>query len=343
MTSPVDPVEVRRQSVSPKLPDFKRMSGFGLDLNMFDTKQGGRPGEPIPAAASESAARSAVTPSQEDPAPTNQTLHKEPSLGFTSVVHQAFDRDSDNSSLPVSPASRSGSGYRRSDTESTSGISPIVSRVSSVTMPETRNRDVIPLVIPESIEERVAPAEAAPEQTPDSNLEQRTAGVEAVGEFKPGHRRDLSIPSPGNSVAKTADVSNSEQLPESQQAVMTEDDGQDIESETSKKESSTHEAPRIQEDPRAGELTAPVAAEAAELEQSSGPGQEGEPHEGLRTDDPLNQLLPTPDPAMAPSGNIYSHPLDPRVTSGPETISSNNQPLPSVTVTGRESSSSVVG
>lgn len=199
--NPIDAEEARRQSVSPKLPDLNRISGFGMDI--FATSRIEEPEQPI------------AKPSQE---PTIQateeiSLHSHPSVGFRSVVHQAFDR-TDDSSVPPTPASRTGSGVRRSDSESTgtTGISPIMSRVPSSAMPNTQNRDFSTPSILEVVNEPDLPAQTETPLPPSQP---------AVRGFKPGHRRDISTPSPGNSPARTPDLARSIAEPPEEHAIIS--------------------------------------------------------------------------------------------------------------------------
>lgn len=190
----VDIEEAIRLSTSPKLPDFARMSGFGLDMfSPHDVGDSSKEPETPPTTTTTTTSSS---PEEE------LKLRTQPSIGFNSVVHQAFDRTDDQSDLNT-PASRSGSsGMRRTDSESTSGISPIMSRVSSTAVPETRSRTSAILETPEP---------ASPD--PRDDLSQSVRG------FKPGHRRDLSTPSPGNSPARTPDLVP-HTVPDGQRAVV---------------------------------------------------------------------------------------------------------------------------
>lgn len=189
----LDVEEARRQSVSPKLPDLNRMSGFGMDMFSQSTSE---PPQPSFATDSDSTPRNSVIPAATSAPDADNTLRNQPSVGFRSVVHQAFDRTDDNS-VPPTPASRSDSGVRRTDSESTgtTGISPIMSRVSSSAAPDHFNRDVSTTPsIPEVVNEQASPSSVVHQPQPI-----------APG-FKPGHRRDISTPSPANGPARTPDV-----------------------------------------------------------------------------------------------------------------------------------------
>lgn len=65
--------------------------------------------------------------------PANNAPHTSPpgDQGFRSVVDQAFVRNDEQRSVPPTPISKSDSGVSRSNTDSTAGISPIMSRVPS--------------------------------------------------------------------------------------------------------------------------------------------------------------------------------------------------------------------
>ncbi|KAL2065252.1 hypothetical protein VTL71DRAFT_2921 [Oculimacula yallundae] len=202
----LDVESIRRQSTSPKLPDLTRMSGFGVDMfSSDDVETIKRESENTPTTATLS------SPDQD------LKLRNQPSFGFKSVVNQAFDTTDDHS-LPDTPASRSASGVNRTDSESTGtgGISPIMSRVSSTAIPETRNRDISTPAIMEAKEPD------SPERSGNYGSHGKAFDTPQAPGFKPGHRRDISAPSPGNSPARTPDLATSHHLPGSQHAVVDE-------------------------------------------------------------------------------------------------------------------------
>ncbi|KAL4778320.1 hypothetical protein BJX76DRAFT_148586 [Aspergillus varians] len=104
----------------------------------------------------------------QDPASQPHELQHNPSLGFRSAVNQAFD-------VPETPNTIADS-VARSNSDSTTGISPIIAG-HGITDDKT------PTIHEEPNENVVTPTEG--------NIF-----------FKPGHRRDLSIPSPGNSPSR---------------------------------------------------------------------------------------------------------------------------------------------
>uniref|UniRef100_A0A093VP44 Uncharacterized protein n=1 Tax=Talaromyces marneffei PM1 TaxID=1077442 RepID=A0A093VP44_TALMA len=144
------------------IPEVKRLSGFGQDL-FGNTSQPDQAAQP--------------THSLEAPeAVKGSSLHHNPSLGFTSVVHQAFD-------VEETPTSSSG-GFSRSNSDGTSVISPIISPWKSET-------DKTPTIAED-------PTAEASAQEPPAN-------------FKLGHRRDLSIPSPGNGPDRVPTIANADE------------------------------------------------------------------------------------------------------------------------------------
>ncbi|PYI02285.1 hypothetical protein BO78DRAFT_400598 [Aspergillus sclerotiicarbonarius CBS 121057] len=143
------------------LPDMKRLSGFNPDLSL----------------GSDSAAQG----EPESTAQQHQLQHN-PSLGFRSVVHQAFD-------VPETPSTTVDS-IARSNSDSTSVISPIIP-------PRNPSEIKTPTIVeePESI--------STPKEDPENMV------------FKPGHRRDLSLPSPNNSPSRNPVITSVEGTPPS--------------------------------------------------------------------------------------------------------------------------------
>lgn len=194
-------------TLRPILPDVTRMSGFG---DLF----------PIPLQATEEQRLPESQPhlhslsqavSQEPPQTKETDLQHQPSSGFRSVVHQAFDQ------VPATPSSTSGSGIGRSTSGGTSVISPIISRGPSVS---TRNlqdsgselRTTTPPIPGEAITSNNSrPISSGTLDTPKHIVRKPSptqSPVPGLNEpipptFIPGHRRDTSTPSPNNSPART--------------------------------------------------------------------------------------------------------------------------------------------
>ncbi|KAL4975217.1 hypothetical protein BDW66DRAFT_74880 [Aspergillus desertorum] len=106
--------------------------------------------------------------SNQEPGAQPHQLQHNPSLGFRSAVNQAFD-------VPETPSTIADS-VARSNSDSTAGISPIIP-------PRGTTDDRTPTI----------------HEEPNENTDTPTEGSIV---FKPGHRRDLSIPSPGNSPSR---------------------------------------------------------------------------------------------------------------------------------------------
>jgi hypothetical protein len=198
----------QRFSTSPKLPDLHRMSGFSMDF-FSQTK----PDTDISINTSVPEQKPALT--QDGP-----SLRK-PSLGFTSMVHQAFDRD--ETSVPETPASLTASDVRRTDSESTgtAGISPIMSRVpSSGTIDRYREFDSRDISTPAIAEEQEPDSRRTSAKISQESLVRKPTpeqGMQAALSQNPqeaihlGHRRNLSKPSPDNSPARTPHLETSRQ------------------------------------------------------------------------------------------------------------------------------------
>lgn len=230
---------------SPTLPDVSRISGFGDDFFQSGKK---------PADGSSSADGSAVNTAgtggsqttfssiQNAPATTrappgsdlaaeilaerqhgapvdditNQNaagLQHQPSSGFRSAVNQAFDTTPSRDSSQSGPGS---SGVSRSDTNSTAGISPIMSRVPSAATAQFGRQQRVDEQVPPIAEE---PSSATPTgsrpasgfqgqhqipRKPSPGHSRNVSGeTTAPSEFAPGYRRSLDPPSNGTSPART--------------------------------------------------------------------------------------------------------------------------------------------
>ena len=111
------------------------------------------------------------------------SLQHNPSTGFRSAVNQAFD-------VPETPASVADS-VGRSNSDSTSAVSPIMTS-------RGYNEGKTPTIVEE-------PGEVT---TPKDGSDRSIV-------FKPGHRRDLSVPSPDNSPSRKPDITDNEPTPPS--------------------------------------------------------------------------------------------------------------------------------
>ncbi|KAI9863068.1 MAG: hypothetical protein M1824_000756 [Vezdaea acicularis] len=205
-------------SAKPKLPDVPRLSGFGDDFFNLGSSTTTKINDPIDKGHEGS---STISNSQRTP------LQHQHSKGFRSVVEQAFDKTVDDKSVPPTPSS----GYhsqvesiKRTDSESTSGISPIMSRFSSTATAATKARDAelhrtaTPAIaeeisdVPEFYTSGKTPlknpqsAGIAARKPSPAPASQNTSSDSLPQAFKPGHRRDLSTPSPNNSPARSPEL-----------------------------------------------------------------------------------------------------------------------------------------
>ncbi|KAL1968153.1 hypothetical protein VTN77DRAFT_2284 [Rasamsonia byssochlamydoides] len=162
-SSPGDSTATPSQAVpSLSLPEVKRLSGFGHDF-LGDTNQSSQETQPADNAAP------GVDP------PPEPALHHNPSLGFRSVVNQAFD-------VPETPSSTVDS-VVRSNSDSTSVISPIMSN-------------------------RILDSEKTPTITEEPG--EMAAAKASAPVFQPGYRRSLTAPASGNAPARVPAVSTAE-------------------------------------------------------------------------------------------------------------------------------------
>jgi len=202
-----------RTSLGPMLPDVARVSGFGDSFgDSFMGSSSGFVGSTLSSVSS-----SASPPKQEQEPSRDATkiggLQKQPSKGFTSAVHQSFDMAGER--VPPTPSSTADSSLDRSASGGTSAVSPIISRGPSA-IDHSRNGKL------HSIDDVTSPMEhddgessnltpmsshslGTPTQTKSSVTQPAADDQEEMPppSFKPGHRRDMSTPSPDNSPART--------------------------------------------------------------------------------------------------------------------------------------------
>ncbi|KAF2003814.1 hypothetical protein P154DRAFT_519732 [Amniculicola lignicola CBS 123094] len=148
--------------------------------------------------------------------------------GFRSAVDQAFTRTDDQRSYPPTPISKDT--VSRSNTDSTSGISPIMSRVPSTATSGLKNRN---LAGTESSTPAIA-EEASEGGTPVS-LPSSTAMLGGPNQIarkpSPGHSRNasnsslphatLATPSPGQSPARSPAIEPQKAFPEPERAQLS--------------------------------------------------------------------------------------------------------------------------
>ncbi len=189
----------------PTLPNVHRVSGFGDDfLSPQISSSETTPQVPrLPPQTMPAASQPALT-QREPAAPTDAPLQHQRSIGFRSAVNQAFDPVTPVSTSSGSQRSQQGLAPSRSDSASTAGVSPIMSHVSVQS-----NDPRVPPGVAEGNRQasdlsrnaqQSAPGQyAAPNATGKAPSAPADASEDARRPFVPGHRRDLSTPSPNNS------------------------------------------------------------------------------------------------------------------------------------------------
>lgn len=232
-----------------------------------------------------------------DASETNENasnLHHSPSVGFRSAVHQAFDRTEDPSlSRDGSGAGTGSSGVSRSDTNSTAGISPIMSRVPSAATAQLRQQAQQKLdaqVPPIAEESTITPTGSRPgsglqgmqriARKPSPGHSRNVSAEEPTG-FEPGYRRSLDPPSTGTSPARTPglETTANKRLSTPMSAVIN----------------AEHEDPDVPD--QAAEIPEPS------LEPAETPASE---ISDLRDLDPINTTKPLPAAGRGRSGTDYS-------------------------------------
>lgn len=211
-----------QNSLRPILPDVNRMSSFG------DLLSGSPPyPESQPHAVQDDNSASSPQPTPTAPSQDGQgtSLQHQPSAGFRSVVNQAFENVQDQ--IPATPSSASGSGVGRSTSGGTSIVSPIISRGPSVAKrseaakdPETRAVTPPPPTVKDVESSSGRPLSSSTLGTPKQIVRKPSPSQSPLPGFKepipatfiPGHRRDLSTPSPDNSPARTPILEANRQL-----------------------------------------------------------------------------------------------------------------------------------
>ncbi|KAH7402494.1 hypothetical protein BKA66DRAFT_564409 [Pyrenochaeta sp. MPI-SDFR-AT-0127] len=163
-------------------------------------------------------------PQLHPPASNAPTMSPPDDQGFRSVVDQAFTRSDDQRSIPPTPISKdSSSDMTRTNTGSTTGISPIMSRVpsSATSALKNRNQAGVDGSTPVIAEE---PSETAPPVSQPTSAIIPEATHHVPRKPSPGHSRNLSstslphsglaTPTRGESPARSPVVAPQKDLPE---------------------------------------------------------------------------------------------------------------------------------
>ncbi|PGH14374.1 hypothetical protein AJ80_05964 [Polytolypa hystricis UAMH7299] len=180
-----------------QLPEIHRFSGFGEGFMASD--------------AHEKTYHTAQAERKPVPNAHETGLHHNPSHGFRSVVHQAFDVET--------PSTTDGS-IGRSNSDGTSVTSPILHPVTTSAVHDYRgsNVDQTPTIIEEPIESNDLAVPNNPATPPPG--------------FKPGHRRSLTPPSSGTSPARQPVVSTNVAVAKSEAADLSEPTGAPTQDQT---------------------------------------------------------------------------------------------------------------
>lgn len=243
-------------SLGPMLPDVSRMSGFGESFGHSFLGGGDGFGESTSTPTLNHAESSSAHPARDaiQVAP-EKDLKNQPSLGFTSAVHQAFDKAEDH--VPPTPSSAYASTVGRSTSGGTSTVSPIISRGPSTATDNLSTRlpgidDVSTPTIAEGIEgSNSKPLSSESLGTPKQILRKPSPSFATPpppmeippSSFIPGHRRDLSTPSPDNSPARTPAMESTRQLRQPQEVEMAAATPTDPEFNTDSSSESSNVAP----------------------------------------------------------------------------------------------------
>ncbi|KAI9720754.1 MAG: hypothetical protein M1828_005545 [Chrysothrix sp. TS-e1954] len=223
---------------APSLPQLGRFSSFGTDLlNPAGFGVDASKGSNTTTTTSAPAASSAVTDTRQV-ASEDPSLHTQPSLGFRSAVEHAFEGDENPSASTLksglsSPRSIDDSNVSRSNTDSTAGISPIMSRVPSAgtalrRAQEREGYQTTTSPIPEESREAGSPDSRpttsgtlrAGGQT-DASLSKHsrnTSADSASTAVKPGFRREQNAPLSTNVPAHTPALETNRGLQRSDEA-----------------------------------------------------------------------------------------------------------------------------
>ena len=212
-----------KSALGPVLPEVSRISGFGesfgdsfMGPSSGFSKLSSAPGEEKAPSQAEQVFPSTV------PDRRVSDLQHQPSLGFTSVVHQSFDNAQEQ--VPPTPSSTADSSVERSTSGGTSTVSPIISRGPSSATQGLQNP--LPGIEDVSSPDQQPPRRSFGErpisssskttltQRKSQNLSQEIEDFDQSPPppFIPGHRRDMSTPSPDNSPARTPAVETSRQI-----------------------------------------------------------------------------------------------------------------------------------
>jgi hypothetical protein len=220
--------ESSEKSLPHLLPVFRGVSDFGTDFldrnstqrdNLSSVRQPATEAQNVQSSSLAKAetpssslqgGKDAATTTAAASEPIDAEMRHNPSIGLRSVVHQGFDDSQDQ--VPQTPLSMAES-VVRSNSASASDISPIISRATS-SVPVIAGVHQSGIQHPSIAEEMET--STTPLQSAASRPRMLQEAVQTISEpalppppppppppMKDGYRRDYSIPSPGNSQART--------------------------------------------------------------------------------------------------------------------------------------------
>jgi hypothetical protein len=198
---------------SPKLPEISGFEGFGqgfgdsflgtVSSDTLESDSNGNSKKPLIQTKNVSDVSQPQAPTPSTSQPIDSSLQHQPSLGFRSVVHQAFDQ-------PLAPSPSISSSMDRSNSDSTSAISPIISRNTSAVVRQEEMK-TIPAIAEEPGDTSSRPGTSDATASQRSRPQARPVSSDSLT-FRPGHRRNMSAPSGDNSPARTPTVEANRQL-----------------------------------------------------------------------------------------------------------------------------------
>jgi hypothetical protein len=192
----------RNSTLSDNLSPVQRSANEAQEVQTDTTVLSGAPSSSVDASQDATSTKAAAS----DPVSTE--IRHSPSTGLRSVVHQGFGDSQDQ--VPQTPLSMADS-ILRSNSASASEISPIISRAAS-SIPPSQNKSQYPPIAEEMAEARTPPMQSAAAQPRTFQEAEQSISEPALPPpppppppppVKDGYRRDYSIPSPGNSHARS--------------------------------------------------------------------------------------------------------------------------------------------
>ncbi|KAF2136867.1 uncharacterized protein K452DRAFT_302375 [Aplosporella prunicola CBS 121167] len=221
------PVASSEGSLPALLPPVRPVSNFDTDfLRSADTHDASQASSTQATNTPEILAQANRQLPEPEVGPTGDAqLQHQPSLGFRSAVRDAFYRPDDNS-VPPTPISKTdslGTGaseVTRSDTTSTAGISPIMSRVPSGARPGGKKGKEPDYSHPSIAEEPGSrPVSIGTIRQVNRKPSPSTYNPETVPRVStPTGRRNLGTPSPSHSPARSPAIAPAQNLPEPEAA-----------------------------------------------------------------------------------------------------------------------------